>query len=169
LTVVCWLGSIGVCSLTSRVRSWSASEPSTRQVHARVRNYLDLFEKDGPLVRSRYTVSTTDLPSGGAYEAAETRVRATDGGEMLVVSRVAYSVIPPGGETGAQYARRMSEERAWRILAGGGFEAGRAIPLSSRLTDGDRWPVSAEPEVDHLDRSDFGSISGVACLGGHRW
>lgn len=114
--------------------------PQASQVHARVRNYVDLFEKEGPMVRSRYTVSTTDLPKTGAYNAAQTRFQANDGAEMLVVSRIAYSVIPPGGEDGALYARRMSEERAWRIVAGGGLEAG-SVDTALLTTHG--WePVS---------------------------
>ncbi|MGH8945015.1 MAG: hypothetical protein ACRDVL_02565 [Acidimicrobiia bacterium] len=96
------------------------------QIHARVRNYSHLFEKNGSRIRLRYRFSTSPLDPTGAYWAAMTEIqRAEDGAVMYVMTRLAYSVIPPDGQSPAEYVATLSNDRARRLVAKGQFEPDR--------------------------------------------
>lgn len=93
------------------------------QVHARVNNYSHLFEKSASRVRLRFQFSTSLAESSGAYWAAHTVIRRTrDGAMMFAETRLAYSVRPSGGQSPEQYVLVLSEDRARKLVARGGFE-----------------------------------------------
>lgn len=96
------------------------------QIHARVRNYSHLFERNGSNIRLRYRFSTSPLDPTGAYWATMTEIqRAEDAAVMYVLTRLAYSVIPPDGQSPAEYLATLSNDRARRLVAKGEFEPDR--------------------------------------------
>ena len=107
-----------------RKRDGSAVEAN--QVHARLNNYGQLFEKEGPRVRPLHQFKTSEAPKHGAYWAGVTEVRHPDGGVMHVGARVAYHSRPATreGETPDEYAQRLSASRAVALLAKGRFADG---------------------------------------------
>jgi len=96
------------------------------QIHARVRNYSDLFEITEGSIRLRYAFDTFSIPSTGAYDAAATKVTlASDPAcEMVVELRVTYSAVPQAATDPSQLALERAAETARTTVAKDGFVDG---------------------------------------------
>lgn len=103
------------------------------QIHARIKNYGQMFEKIRSKVRLRYLFSTSLRQPRGSYWAAQTIVRRiSDGAVMAVETRVSYSVRPPSNESMEHYVLARAEHRARRLISRGAFEPeGHDIALIS--------------------------------------
>ena len=105
-----------------RMRDGRSVEPG--QIHARVRNYDDMFERDSGRIRLRYVYETRPIDALGSYGAAATTVTDTEGNTSVFVTRVSYTEAAGVRRDPEAYAVELSEERARAVVRSHGFSSG---------------------------------------------
>lgn len=92
------------------------------QIHARLNNYADLFEKQGSKARLKFRYATQLLDPGGSYWAAQTNVtRISDDASMVVEIRLSYSAAAQYAGSPEEYVVGRANSHARKLVSEGAF------------------------------------------------
>jgi hypothetical protein len=97
------------------------------QVHARARNYSNLFDRTSAGISIKHKYTTSDAPTHGSYEARRVTVAdRSSGDEMEVEVRLSYTALATEPGTDIE---QTALEKARDFVARSGFTSGERIIL----------------------------------------